>query len=157
MKEFQERAKQQYIVQWQYDMLQSSKLTLYRMLNVDCDVTQEYLHILDLKPYRSGLAKLRCSSHNLQIEKGRHSNLLLADRICELCHKTDNSTILEDEYHFVIHCPSYNDLRVEYLGEVITDASYENFLLLLKNEDETIVKNLASFILQANKRRKLLL
>ena len=81
LREFVYSVKQQYILEWQYNIDQSSKLSLYRMLNVECDEVQPYLHILDLKYYRSGLAQLRCSTHNLRIEKGRHSSQLMADRI----------------------------------------------------------------------------
>lgn len=157
LKELHDRILQQYIVQSQYNMSQSTKLSLLRMLNVDCVTISPYLNILDIKPYRAGLAKLRCSSHNLQIEKARHKNQLMAERICELCHKTYNSYILEDEYHFVMHCPSYQELRVKYLGTEITDQSYNGFLTLLNKEDANTVKKLASFIYQAYKQRQLLL
>lgn len=158
LREFTHRVKQEYILKWQYNLEQSSKLSLYRMLSVECDTMQPYLYRVDLKYYRSGLAKLRCSSHNLRIEKGRHSDELMANRVCEICLKTRNMYILEDEYHFVMSCPSYNNLRQTYIADwVNTPSTFEQFLSLLTEEGENTVKNLASFIYQASKLRKELL
>ena len=157
LKEFTERVKHQYVENWQQEILQSGKLSLYRMLNVQCDTLQPYLNYLDLKLYRSGLAKLRCSAHELRIEKGRHRGELTAERVCELCLKSENVHILEDEYHHVMLCPSFNSLRTEYLAEATVDRTYENFLNLVNEPDENVVIKLASFIFQATKLRRALL
>ena len=126
---------------------------MYRMLEVDCDQLQQYLKWLDLRKYRGGLARLRCSSHKLRIETGRHTGEPLADRVCKLCLKNRNVYVLEDEYHHVMTCPSFIELRETYLTEWITDASYETFLNLLNATEEITVKNLASFIYHANSSR----
>ena len=47
--------------------------------------------------YRNILAKLILSSHNLQIESGRHCKIPRRDRKCILCNLND----IEDEVHFV--------------------------------------------------------
>ena len=47
----------------------------------------------------STFAKLRISSHDLHIEKGRHRKTLLNERKCFLCNKS-----VEDEKHFVMEC-----------------------------------------------------
>ena len=56
------------------------------------------------------LCKIRLSSHNLFIESGRSQNIPRSERICQLC----NSDI-EDEFHFVLKCPVYCDLRKKYI------------------------------------------
>ena len=60
-----------------------------------------------LKPINWKLiCKLRLSSHCLCIETGRYKNVPLERRICPMC-KSD----VEDEYHFMLKCPAYNNLR----------------------------------------------
>lgn len=67
-------------------------------------------------PYRlrSALAKLRTGSHDLEIEKGRHRNIPHYNRLCKLCN-TLNLNFIEDEYHVIMQCPFYTDLRNIYL------------------------------------------
>ena len=151
LREFTDRVKQKYITEWEYEVAQSSKLYLFRMLNSECDNMQSYLYSVNFKKYRSGLAKLRCSAHSLRIEKGRHLNELTADRVCELCLKNRSVYVLEDEYHFVMCCPSFSDLRESYLSEIT--QSYECFLNLLCDTDEDTVIRVASYIFQATKLR----
>ena len=62
--------------------------------------------------FRVAMSKLLLSSHTLLIETGRwhrpHS-IPREDRTCNICNK------LEDEYHFIIECPLYTDLRRKYI------------------------------------------
>ena len=45
------------------------------------------------------------------IEKGRHLGLSQAERLCKLC----NTNNIENEYHFLLACPTYRNLRKLYL------------------------------------------
>ena len=56
--------------------------------------------------YKKLICKLRLSSHCLCIETGRYKNVPLEHRICPMC-KFD----VEDEYHFMLKCPAYNNLE----------------------------------------------
>ena len=58
------------------------------------------------------LAKLRISSHCLRIETGRYcrDRIDRQNRICTLCSRE-----LEDEYHVIIKCPLYQDIRTQYI------------------------------------------
>ena len=72
-----------------------------------------YKHLVYLQKslnptYRKYLSKFRLSAHSLNIEKGRYNNTNRRDRICTLCNSSD----IEDEFHFILKCPIYNDLRV---------------------------------------------
>ena len=44
------------------------------------------------------------------IEKGRHYNISREFRVCIYCE-----TLLEDEYHLMLVCPLYDDIRNKYL------------------------------------------
>ena len=91
------------------DMCVSQKCIVYKHL-VDHFCLQFYL----CKPIpvacKKQICKIRMSSHNLFVESGRSQNIPRSERICQLC----NSDI-EDEFHFVLKCPVYCDLRKKYI------------------------------------------
>ena len=49
------------------------------------------------------------SSHNLAIESGRHQNVARIHRNYKLCNLD-----IEDEFHFILKCPCFNELRSKY-------------------------------------------
>ena len=82
---------------------------------------------------RKIITKIRCSDHQLEIEKGRHNKEYTRreDRICEIC--VDGVT--EDEDHFLLKCRSYQSLRELYdmKGDNINDLlNMDNQLQLAK-------------------------
>lgn len=157
LKEFTDRVKQGYVESWEYETSQSNKLTLLRGLTTSCTETESYLYSVTLRRYRSGLARLRCSSHNLRVEKGRHVNELMADRVCRLC-QVKNNYVLDDEYHFMLCCPLLSDIRKMYLPDwSVIECSYQKLITLLSSEDVDIPKNVASYIVQAKRLREQLL
>ena len=69
---------------------------------------------------RRSFSKLRISAHSLMIEKGHHFSPKIQpqDRLCKLCNLND----IEDEFHFIMKCPFYNNLRFNLfsvIGETI--------------------------------------
>ena len=61
---------------------------------------EEYLRVVKESKYRVAIAKLRCSSHTLAIEKGRYTRpkTPVNQRVCLKCK------VLENEFHFVLKC-----------------------------------------------------
>ena len=53
------------------------------------------------------LAKIRGGSNRLRIEQGRYEKEQVNERVCRVCASGD----VEDEYHFILQCPVYDDLR----------------------------------------------
>jgi len=51
------------------------------------------------------------SSHQLQIEKGRYNNTLRSERLCLYCNLHE----VEDEFHFVLICPKYYQIRTKFV------------------------------------------
>ena len=85
--------------------LESSRCFLYRHL-VDNHDLQYYL-TKNMEPrFQKCISKIRMSSHMLEVEKGRHFKIPHSKRICRLCKK-----LIEDEFHFILVCPSYCNLR----------------------------------------------
>ena len=62
------------------------------------------------KSLRSALTRLRISAHDLNIERGRYVGIDRRDRLCNCC----NMSVIEDEYHFLLVCPLYRELRMRY-------------------------------------------
>ena len=71
--------------------------------------------------YRQAIAKFRCSSHTLGIERGRHTNpkTPVADRKCNCCD------VIEDEKHFLLMC-DMNMPEREYFFQKISRV-YDGF------------------------------
>ena len=113
---------------------------------------EAYLHINSSK-IRSAITQLRVSSHHLQIEKGRHHKpkpIPLEERKCIYC--TDNT--IEDEKHFLLHCPRYSDQRFILFSllknhiPISVNTSDEIFKALL-NLNISLSRQLGKFIINA--------
>lgn len=74
-------------------------LRTYRCIKIDF-VIEPYLYLVKKPQYRQAIAKFRCSSHTLEIERGRHSNprTPVRERLCRTCNA------IEDEMHFLLKC-----------------------------------------------------
>lgn len=85
---------------------------------------------------QKSLTRLILSLHRLQIETGRWNKphiIPINELKCKLCNT------LEDEYHYVIECPIYSDLRKHYIKRDITR------MLLLKCSSRIIYILLLTF------------
>ena len=88
-----------------------------------------YLKIPNFQQRRL-IAKLRCSDHALEIEKGRHRKILRQERLCKFCGNGE----IEDEEHFLIKCRVYYPLKIKYNFDLIFETRIfftENNLLPL--------------------------
>ena len=98
-----------------------------------------YEHYLDLSNFesRKGIAKLRFSTHALEIEKGRHCNKPRQERLCSLCDLNE----VETEEHFLIKCRTFFILRNIYnfdeiqIGKDLVINTPPNLLGLFIAED----------------------
>ena len=92
-------------------------------------------------------SRLRCSSHNLMIESGRHNYTVSAKRICTLC----NLYSIEDEFHFLMSCTAYTNLFNKFIAPHISVSlsSYENFVKLMQSEETICTKDVACYIYKA--------
>ena len=59
---------------------------------------------------------------------------------------------IEDEYHFLLCCHSYNDLRNKYIPSTV--CTEEGFINLMSTKDENILFNLSASIYHAMQRRE---
>ena len=99
--------------------------------------------------FRISLSKLRCSAHDLMVETGRHNDMNYETRICKLCSLSK----VEDEFHFIMECPFYCNLRRKYLPTLMeTTLTLESFYNLFCMPKE-VISDLSKFIHYAFKHR----
>lgn len=149
---FQRRLKDIYIQNWQESINNSSKLLYYKQYKTSF-TPAKYLDILTVKKYRHYVSCFRSSCHNLEIERGRHTNISRSDRLCKLCQDA-----VEDEYHFLLVCKVYDKLRIEHLPKkYICQPNYNKFNILMASENDHLIKSIAMYLFSAFKMRKDLL
>ena len=119
-------------------------MSLYRELSQNFELSP-YLNKIHNRTHRKALAKLRMSPHELLIETVRHTGIPRENRKCTLCNKND----IEDEYHFVLICPLYNNTRNIYIKRYyINNPSMFKFIELLNSTGNSL-KNLALYVTKA--------
>lgn len=94
------------------------------------------------------MTRLRLASHSLRIQTGRFgpNRIDREHRTCLLCEKTE----VEDEFHFVLVCHVFADLRKKYIDKYYyVRPSAFKFIQLLQNESKTVLIKLAKFIKEA--------
>ena len=102
-----------------------------------------YVDICRYKSDRSTICKFRVSAHSLAIERGRYKNIPVSDRICNSCQLTQ----VEDELHFFIYCPEYNNFRHAFINKI--KKSIKNFNSLTENNINLIFNSNSYIVLKA--------
>ena len=121
-----------------------------------------YVDILKCRADRSTLAKLRLSSHKLEVERGRHFGVEHNNRICKQC----NSNNVENEIHFLWVCECYKHERESLYNKLLMLHNYNYKLiyddslrskLLMNSKSYKVLKCLSKFIVDTlNKRNSLI-
>ena len=135
---------------WYSSINNSNRLEMYARYKHDFEI-ENYLDFITEKNYKFALTQFRLSSHDLAIERGRYENLNRNERICKFC----NSNSVETEYHFLLVCPFYRELRQKYLKPYYCHWPTINKFddLMGKNNKKTIL-NVAKFVHNASNLRK---
>ena len=146
---FKQRLSDNFMQDWNSRHIESSRANFYSLfLNFE---HQLYLEALSVKKIRVAMTKLRVSSHRLEIEVGRWTRpnrTPVDERKCNYCNK------LEDEFHFLLECTLYEDLRKQYIKKYFWHRP--NMLKLrelMSTKNRTIIKNTAIYIEKAFKFR----
>ena len=99
----------------------------------------------------------KVTSHDLMIEKGRHSGVNKTERFCPFC--TD---IVESEEHSLLRCATFSPLRATLISKIVVKIAFPEqmsdhtkFLTLLTNEN--IVDEVGNYIQKALHCRRFLL
>ena len=145
-----ERLKDQYLQYFYSELNKCSKLITYNKIKKEF-TREKYLDCVTNDKHRVALSRFRCSAHKLAIEEGRYRNIERNQRICSRC----NINVIENEYHFLLVCPLYRDIRNETLPHYYCVwPSQQKFEKLLNSTQTSILKKIAKFIHFANLRRE---
>ena len=119
---------------------------------------ESYLDKVSNFKYRQAISRLRVSSHDLMVEKGRqHLNkLVFEERLCPNCKS------IEDEIHFLVCCPLYSIERKKFYEDIELDEDVINnvnpttlICLLMNLKHKNHLEKLGAFIyFSFNKRRQ---
>ena len=121
----------------------SSKLAIYSTFKLNFGL-ESYLGGCMSRQLCITFARFRSSCLPLEIDNGRKSGILVEERICKFC-EAKNLSIMEDEYHFLLCCPTYKDIIYiflkKYLGPNI-NIDYNLFMNLMSSGDFETIKEL---------------
>ena len=149
---FHQRLKDQYLQQWSSVIQESTKLNFYKLIKTSYCL-HNCINVLNVRKFRHFYMSLKLGSLSLEIQRGRFNNIPRNERLCKLC-----GTDVEDEYHLVLKCPIYEDLRELYLPRKYTNNPNVNkFILLMSSRNEKIICNIATFVHSAWVKRKIIL
>ena len=127
---------------WYSNMNNSSRLSMYSRYKHDFQF-ETYLDTLPHQKFRIALTKFRLSSHNLAIERGRFENVPRENRICRYC----NLQVVESEYHFLLVCPLYKDLRRKYFKNYFCRwPTLNKFDDLMSNHSKSMTLSLSKYL-----------
>ena len=105
---------------------------------------EPYLSNIKNVAIRKNVTKYRLSNHKLMIEYGRMKNLNADERFCPFC-----PNLIEDEMHFLLHCPIYSPQRTTFVEPIINQlhnarvlSDRQKFEFIMSNMD----KNLCNYI-----------
>ena len=129
---------------WCAKIAVSGKTRHYRFIMPALQVANYINYDIPLK-FRISLSKLKCSVHNLNVEVGRHNGIAYEQQLCILHDKME----IEDEFHFVMSCPVYQQLRNVFLPNTVIESTTINSLYSLFNSSEQEVLRLAKYIYNA--------
>jgi exonuclease III len=102
---------------WEHEKSISPKLSYYHSIKKRF-ARESYLDLAQKFPHRYSTTKLRISSHDLEIEKGRYQNVSRDQRICSWCNTCSGQQIMEDEKHLLFHCDLYAKLRSSVINSI---------------------------------------
>ena len=110
-----------FIKSWIESVKSSSKLEYYASVKSDF-VWENYLdHSYNFNARRS-TAQIRCSSHKLRIETGRHQKIDRQERICLYCQEHDSRSMIDDENHLLHSCSIGDEERQTFIKRIMDIA-----------------------------------
>ena len=143
-----ERVKSTFRTNWYADLQVKPLLRSYRLYKREF-IPEYYLDCITLPKYRISISKIRASSHDLEIERGRYTRPKIDPdhRLCAFCLE------IENEEHFVTNC-QINDAERQLLFIKISSKfpafaqlnHHEKFIYLMSCNDRQILTWLGKFL-----------
>ena len=131
---------------WQEELTNSTRALFYRNIKETLEFSS-YLDVVQIE----ALSRLIVSSHGLRIESGRWDTTVTPRerRFCVSC-----KNVVEDEFHFVLQCPLYSDIREKYIKTYYrTKVSMFKLVGLFNLSNKRTIIGLAKYVYLAFKVR----
>ena len=113
LKLIQQREMTAFVEDWKQNVQSKPKLRTYVQVKSDYGV-ERYVKSFVPKYKRSLMAQMRLSILPIRLETGRFVCERLEERVCKLCELNR----IEDEYHVLLECPCYNEIRDSCLNNI---------------------------------------
>ena len=112
-----------------YDSMTANgnKFRTYRNLKEKYETADTYLFLDIDKTLIKQFTQIKISDSKHMIELGRHNKTDINNRICPLCKNR-----VEDEYHFIILCSSFNNIRNKRFVNIL--SIFPSFHVLTEDE-----------------------
>ena len=96
-------------------LVENGKLDFWRMMDPGCGTRLGCTNLLDLRiiEHRRDVLRLLTSTHDLNVEEGRHARIPHQDRLCPFGCGT-----VENELHFLFDCEAYSDRRKHLVNKL---------------------------------------
>ena len=148
---FKQRLHDNFCQNWRSRLEESSRARFYRAVRPEHNY-KKYLNVIVPDTHRVAFAQFMCSSHTLHVETGRWKRPVTPyeRRFCSMCNVK-----IEDEYHVVLKCPLYENLRKQLIPNFFrVRPSMYKMTILINCTNEKTIKALAKFLYLAFKLRK---
>lgn len=151
---FKQRLVDCYNQTWHATLQDSRKAITYRTFVHNCIVPQVYLKSVKNLKHRIAIVRLRLRNNHLRVETGSWNGptaVTYCRRFCIFC----NQNQLEDEYHLVMTCPCYRELRQQYIPRYYRlRPSMYKFVLLMSTENVNLLNRLGNYVYKAFAKRR---
>ncbi len=127
------------------------KLCTYKKFKFDFRL-ENHLLTLENRVHQIAVSKFRISSHNLRIETGHYETnpkLEPHERLCIYCDRQ----IVENEKHFLLECPLYDDdrnallqicaIEIENCGNI---GRENKFIEIMNNKNAIVIAALGKYV-----------
>ena len=107
--------REEFVSLWKQAKASSPKLDFYHKIKHEF-LPEKYLSLVKVSEARNSLTRLRISSHNLYVERGRYETPKVPrkNRWCVHCFFNENEKHVEDEFHALAKCPLYTNIRKKF-------------------------------------------
>ena len=111
-------------------------------------VAETYLNDITIKKFRDALVRLRFGINELRVNK-RYESENIVNKDCAFC-----PGILEDETHFLFHCPLYSSIRHKHIAELMAQEALPTLKVLLEAPSALVSRKVAMYVFYALKLRE---
>ena len=154
MSEFKARLIENYQAEWREKVMSKESYMFYSSFKQSLTVSDYLLHGIHVRT-RSTLARLRCGMLALNCRSLPFIDTSVSNTsvCCPYCEDS-----VENEVHFVLVCPLYDELREIYIPKkYVRNPSLFRLSLLLSCPSPTVITNLTMFVYRAFNTRSLFL